>query len=511
MGKKSLWGIGLFLILSLAITGCGSKESTTDKTFVYALQADARTLDPHMSTDASSSNSMNKKVYETLITTDKDNKIVPLLATEWKQIDPVTWEFTLRKGVKFHDGSDFNAQAVKASFERLLDPATKRNRRSVLQAIKEVKVIGDDKVQIITDGPYAPLLLHLTHSAGSIMSPKAIEADAKGDKPLPQNPVGTGPFKFVSWTKGDNITLARNDGYWGTKPQMAKVILKIVPEDATRIAMVKTGEAQAADQVPVTDVERIGKDSSMNLVRTTIYRSEFISFNTERAPFNNPKVREAISQAIDYDGLIKGVYNGVGTTSVSSMGPQVFGHNPNLKPYVYNMENAKKLLADAGYPNGFKATLYVPDRKIRIKMAEVIQAQLKPLGIDIEIRSLEQGTYFKETEEGKQDLCIDGWSNQTGDADFSLTPVFGSGGIKTGQNIARYNNPKIDQLLDQARSEIDPEKRKQLYYQVQEIVREDIPVIVTQVGEDLSVTAKNITGFWVTPGGNPMFNDVKFN
>lgn len=511
MGKKSLWGIGVLLLFVLAITGCGNKENTTNKTFVYALQADARSLDPHVSTDASSSNSMNKKVYETLVTIDKENKIAPLLATEWKQLDPVTWEFTLRKGVKFHDGSDFNAQAVKTSFERLLDPEVKRNRRSVLQAIKEIKVISDDKVQIITDGAYAPLLLHLSTPAGSIMSPKAIEADAKGEKTLAQNPVGTGPFKFISWTKGDNITLARNENYWGAKPEMAKVILKVVPEDATRIAMVKTGEAQAADQVPVTDTERISKDSNMNLIRTSIYRTEFISFNTERAPFNNPKVREAISQAIDYEGLIKGVYNGVGSSGVSSMGPQVFGHSPNLKPYEYNIENAKKLLADAGYPDGFKATLYVPDRKIRVKMAEVLQAQLKPLGIDIEIHSLEQGAYYKETEEGKQDFCIDGWSNQTGDADLSLTPVFGSEGIKTGQNIARYNNPKVDQLLDQARREIDPEKRKQLYYQVQEIVREDIPIIVTQVGEDLHVTAKNISGFWITPGGNPMFNDVKFN
>lgn len=508
--KKILLGILLLLLSGLVIAGCGNGNTKKDKAFIYAMQADARNLDPHMSTDAPSSAATSKKVYEGLVTLDKENKLAPLLATEWKQIDPVTLEMTLRKGVKFHDGTDFNAEAVKINFDRLLDPEAKRNRRTILSAIKEVKVVAPDKIHIITAQPSPSLLLHLTHSAGFIMSPLAIAADAKGEKALAQNPVGTGPFTFTEWKKGDHITLTRNENYWGTKPEITKLTLKVVPEDVTRVAMVRTGEAQAADRAPATEVGQLSKDSKITLLRTPVYRSEFISFNTERGPFSNLKVRKAVSMAIEYDSIVKGVYSGVGKASVSSMGPEVFGHNPNLKPYIYNLDEAKKLMAEAGVPNGFKATLYVPDRKERVKMAEVLQAQLKPLGIEVEIKTMEFGAYLKATEEGQQDFCVDGWSNQTGDADFCMTTVFGTNGIKTGQNIARYSNPKVDELLEQARVEMDSKKREQLYWQIQEIIREDVPIIVTQIAEDLTITGKNVSDIWVGAGGGAVFNDVKF-
>ena len=498
---------GLFILAMLILSGC-AKETTNEKSFIYAVQADARTLDPQMSTDATSNNAVERKVYETLITIDQNNKVIPALATEWKQIDALTWEFTLRKGVKFHDGTDFNGAAVKASFDRLLDPAAKRNRRSMLASITEIKVIDPYKIQLITATPFAPLLLHLNHPGASIMSPKAIEEDKAGKNPLAQNPVGTGPFKFEKWIKGDQISYTRFDQYWGEKAKISKLIFKIVPEDTTRIAMVKTGEAQAANLVPVTEADRLSKDSAFKLIRTPLYRTEFIAFNTEKAPFNNPKVRRAIAEAIDFQGLISGVYNNSGTSGVSTLGPAVYGYNPNLKPYSYNLENAKKLLAEAGYPNGFTANFYVADRKIRIKLAEVIQAELKPLGIDLKIVVLEQGAFFAASEKGEHDLCIDGWSNSTGDADFCLSPTLTARGIPTGDNYSRYNNPTVTALLDQARGETNSDKRLALYYQAQEIIREDAPLLTTQVTEDLSVTRKNVEGLWITAGGTTIFNNV---
>ena len=498
---------GLFILAMLILSGC-AKETTNEKSFIYAVQADARTLDPQMSTDATSNNAVERKVYETLITIDQNNKVIPALATEWKQIDALTWEFTLRKGVKFHDGTDFNGAAVKASFDRLLDPAAKRNRRSMLASITEIKVIDSYKIQLITATPFAPLLLHLNHPGASIMSPKAIEEDKAGKNPLAQNPVGTGPFKFEKWIKGDQISYTRFDQYWGEKAKISKLIFKIVPEDTTRIAMVKTGEAQAANLVPVTEADRLSKDSAFKLIRTPLYRTEFIAFNTEKAPFNNPKVRRAIAEAIDFQGLISGVYNNSGTSGVSTLGPAVYGYNPNLKPYSYNLENAKKLLAEASYPNGFTANFYVADRKIRIKLAEVIQAELKPLGIDLKIIVLEQGAFFAASEKGEHDLCIDGWSNSTGDADFCLSPTLTARGIPTGDNYSRYNNPTVTTLLDQARGETNSDKRLALYYQAQEIIREDAPLLTTQVTEDLSVTRKNVEGLWITAGGTTIFNNV---
>ena len=207
---------GLFILAMLTLSGCG-KEATGEKPFIYAVQADARTLDPQMSTDTTSGNAVASKVYETLVKIDQTNKVVPSLASEWKQIDPLTMEFTLRQGVKFHDGTDFNGAAVKASLDRLLDPEAKRNRRNMLASIAEVKVIDPYKIQIITKTPFAPLLLHLTHTGASIISPKAMEEDKAGKTPLAQNPVGTGPFKFEKWIKGEQISYTRFDQYWGEK------------------------------------------------------------------------------------------------------------------------------------------------------------------------------------------------------------------------------------------------------------------------------------------------------
>ena len=498
---------GLFILAMLTLSGCG-KEATGEKPFIYAVQADARTLDPQMSTDTTSGNAVASKVYETLVKIDQTNKVVPSLASEWKQIDPLTMEFTLRQGVKFHDGTDFNGAAVKASLDRLLDPEAKRNRRNMLASIAEVKVIDPYKIQIITKTPFAPLLLHLTHTGASIISPKAMEEDKAGKTPLAQNPVGTGPFKFEKWIKGEQISYTRFDQYWGEKAKISKLIFKVVPEDTTRIAMVKTGEAQAANLVPVTEADRLSKDSAFKLIRTPLYRTEFIAFNTEKAPFNNPKVRRAIAEAINFQGLISGVYNNSGTAGVSTLGPAVYGYNPNLKPYTYNLENAKKLLAEAGYPNGFTAKFYVADRKIRIKLAEVIQAELKPLGIDLKIVVLEQGAFFAASEKGEHDLCIDGWSNSTGDADFCLSPTLTAKGIPTGDNYSRYNNPAVTALLDQAREETNSDNRLALYYQAQEIIREDAPLLTTQVTEDLCVTGKNVEGFWNNAGGITIFTNV---
>ena len=510
----SLWlGVAL-LATALVLAGCGGKDAKKD-TFIFALQNDAVNLDPQMGIDSQSLNVTSRKVFETLVTTDKNNKIIPELATEWKQINPTTWEFTLRKGVKFHDGTDFNAQAVKTTLDRVLDPKANRARRSVYSAIKEVKVIADDKIQLITDGPYAPLLINLAHPGGSMISPKAIEEDVRfvgGDssaKALAANPVGTGPFKFVSWTKGQEVKLDRFDGYWGKKPTVAHVIFKTVPEDATRMAMVKTGEAQAAEQVPLTDVERIGKDSNLQLIRNTGYRVEFLAFNVTQPPFDNPKVRQAVSEALDFPAILQGVYSGVGKSDVSPLGPDVFGYNPNLKPYPHNLEHAKQLLAEAGYPNGLKATLITADRKIRIKLAEVIQAQLKPIGIDLEIQPMEFGAYIKATVEAKHQLSITGWSNQTGDGDYALTPSFTAAGFASGSNTTRYDNPDVNALLKQARQELNVEKRKAIYGKIQEIIYEDRPVLVTQFTEFLTIAQKNVKGLWVTPGGIIVLSDLE--
>lgn len=511
--QRVVWlGIFLVILLSMVISGCaGGSQKTSEKTFTFGFHSDATNLDPQVGIDSQSTNVTNRKIYENLVTVDQKGQIIPMLATEWKQIDPLTLELTLRKGVKFHDGTDFNAEAVKATFDRLLDPDKPKARRTMFSPVVAIKVIDNEKIQFITDKPFAPLLLHLAHPAGAIMSPKAIEADVKGEKKLTEHPVGTGPLVFESWVRGDAITLKKNENYWGTPLAFSKMVFKTIPEDMTRMAMVKKGEIQGAEMVPVTEAERLSKESDMRLLRSLSYRVEFLALNVSKGPLANPKVRQAISETLDFDAILTGVYSGVGKKEVSNLSPDVFGYNPNLVPYEKNLEHAKQLMAEAGYSDGFQVNLITADRKIRIKLAEVIQAQLKEIGIQVEIRTMEFGAYIEESKKGTFDLNLTGWSNQTGDADYCYAAPYTKAGFTTGENNSRYDDAQVNTWIQEARQETDVEKRRGIYWKIQEKIREDRPTLTTQVTEFLLVTQKNIEGLWITPGGVLVINDLKIN
>ena len=482
------------LILALLISGCGSSGTKSDKsTFTIAVQSDAVRLDPPAISDIPSTNIIADKLYETLVERRPDGTIVPQLATEWTQVDPTTWEFTLRKGVKFQDGTDFNAQAVKITIDRILDKSNSFPRRNLISMIKEVQVIDDHKVRIITEFPFSALLIHLSHSGVSMISPKAIsENDAK---PLAQNPCGTGPFKLVKWTKGQEIVMERFDGYWGEKPKIAKAIFKVVPEDATRLAMVKTGEAQAAEDVPISEASRISQDKDLELIRTPGYGVEYLAFNSQKEPFTDKRVRQALALSLNLDAIASGVYQNPGRRHTSTMTDGMLGYHSTLPPFVQNKEAAKKLLAEAGLPDGFTFTLLTNDNKTRVKLAEVIQAQLKEVGITVNLKVVERGVFIKDHLSGDYTAIISGWSNPTGDGDFSQFPMHGQAGIETGENAGRYSNPRIEQLLQDSRREMDPAKRAEDFKEIQEIVREDAPVVVTRSYEFLAVSRKNVKNF----------------
>ena len=247
----------------------------------------------------------------------------------------------------------------------------------------------------------------------------------------------------------------------------------------------------------------------MTLVRTLSYRVEFLALNVTKAPFDNPKVRQAVSEVLDYDAILKGVYSGVGKKEVSNLSPDVFGYKAGLTPYPHDVAHAKQLMAEAGYPNGMKVTLITADRKIRTKLAEVIQAELKEIGIEIEIRPMEFGAYIEESKKGTFNLNLTGWSNMTGDGDYCYAAPYTKAGIAGGENNSCYDNPKVNELIAAARQETDVEKRKAIYGQIQDIIREDRPTITTQVTELLVVTRKNVEGLRITPGGILVLNDLK--
>lgn len=520
MKKTRLFGslLALTLTVGTLLTGCGSsaEQSATSSnsaaeaskaggTLIVARKADANNLDPHFISNIPSANYIYGKVYESLILRDKNGEYKGALATEWKQLDDLTWEFKLREGVTFHDGTPFTAEAVKKTFERILDPKVGSPRASNFSMIKEIKAVDDKTVQLVLDFPFAPLISILASSEGSILSPKAISEHADT---LSKQPVGTGPFKFEAWIPGQEMTLAKNDGYWGEKPKVDKVVYKVVPEDTTRIAMVEAGEAHIGDQLPVTEVERAQTSPDMTMVRAEGLGVDYIGFNVLKKPFDDVRVRQAVAHAVEKEAIVKGVYNNVGNMAVSAMSPKVIGYNPNLKDYTYDVNAAKALLSEAGFPSGFKTTIVTDDRKERMNVAEVIQSQLKGIGIEVEVKVMEYGAYLEYTDKGEHDMFIGGWGNATGDGDYNQYNVFHSSSKGDSGNLAFYDNPEVDKLIEEGRREKDPQKRNVIYAKLQEIELKEVPVLPIRTIDHVSVTAKDVRGFWLSPVGYLMLNDV---
>ncbi|WP_186670480.1 glutathione ABC transporter substrate-binding protein [Sporosarcina sp. BP05] len=454
--------------------------------------SDATGLDPHFITDIPSANVVHGKVYETLVAFDKDGEIQSRLAEEWKQVDDLTWDFTLREGVKFHDGTPFNAEAVKVTFDRLLDPATGSPQREKLGMISEVIVVDDTHVTLKLSEPYAPLLSILASNEGSILSPKSIKETADE---LAVHPVGTGPFVFDSWKSGQQITLKKNENYWGEKVKVDAVEFKVVPEDSTRLAMVESGEAHISDQVPVTEIDRIESSDTLNLFRTEGLAVEYVGFNTTKAPFDNVKVRQAVSYAIEREAIIKGVYNNVGTLANVAMSPKVFGYSKNVEAYPYDVNKAKTLMKEAGFEKGIKVKLLTSDRKERINMAEVIQSQLKGIGVEVEIEVLEYGSYIEQIDGKEHQMFIGGWGNATGDGDYNQYNLFHSASVGPPGNHFYYQNPVVDKLIEQGRTETDPAKRLVIYEEAMQIEMDDAVYVPIRNYEHLAVYNNNVENF----------------
>lgn len=511
--------LALITILMLFLQACstgssGESEKQGDKTgsgdknggnLVVVRLSDATGLDPQFITDIPSANVVHGKVYETLVAFDKDMKIIPKLAKEWEAVDDLTWEFTLNEGINFHDGTPFNAEAVKVTIDRILDPATGSPQKDKLGMISEVVVKDDTHVTLKLSKPYAPLLSILASNEGSIISPKSIK---ETPDQLATHPVGTGPFIFDTWKSGQEIKLIRNEEYWGEKVKIDSVQFKIVPEDATRLAMIESGEAHISDQVPVTEIDRIENSDSMKLFRTEGLAVEYVGFNTTKAPFDNVKVRQAVSYAIERESIIEGVYNNVGTLANVAMSPKVFGYSKDVKAYPYDVNKAKALLKEAGFDKGMKIKLLTNDRKERINVAEVIQSQLKGIGVEVEIQVMEYGSYIQEVDSGDHQMFIGGWGNATGDGDYNQYNLFHSSSIGSPGNHFYYQNPVTDKLIEQGRVEIDPAKREEIYKEAMQIEIDDAVYVPIRNYEHLAVYNPDVENFALDASNYLLLNEV---
>jgi peptide/nickel transport system substrate-binding protein len=474
----------------------------TGGTVTYAAGADPDNLDP-ANAESNPSEAVNRMMYENLARFDEKLKIVPGLATKWETSkDGLTWTFTLRKGVKFHDGTPFNAEAVKIFIDRMTGP--EKPSRAVLYApfVNSVDVVDEFTVKVNMKAPYSFFLNNLAHSASGIISPTALKTLGKE---ISRKAVGTGPFKFVEWVQGDHITLVRNDDYWGGKPYLDKVVIKTVKEDGARVMMLQSGDAQLIVRIPSEDIPRLEKDPNLKLDATETLRVLFVGINCAKKPFTDIRVRQALAQAIDKESIVKNIYQGRALTTGGLIAPLTTGYVP-LKGLPYDVAKAKKLLADAGFPNGLKAKFWSPQGRYPkdFEMAQAIQQQWKKAGIDTSLDTMEWAAYLaatrKPVEQADVELFILGWAPSSAEARYTLVSLLTTNMfVPTGSNRFFYSNKEFDDVVEKmgrATSKADLDKYLKM---AQEMVIQDVPVIPILVTKETIGYSKKLKGVINSP------------
>ncbi len=465
-------GLILFFILLFVALSFGLSDAAKDKDTIVIVQGtDPTTLDPqdHLETPALNT-CLN--LYDTLLQRDVNLKIEPLLAESYKLINDLTWEFKLRKGVKFHNGEDFNATAVKVNIERMADPKNKL-RQTVFQGIVDrVDIVDNYTVRIITKVPHPYLDAHLCLYGGMI-APKYFQE--KGAQYIATHPVGTGPYKFVKWVKDDQLLLEAFDQYWRGAPKIKKVIFKPIPEATTRVASLQTQESDIITNIPPHLMKLMDWKGRSFVSKVPSVRVIFMAFDTTKGgPVADKRVRQAIAMAVNMETNIKKVLDGNGTLLGCPVTKDHFGYDPTVKPYPYDPEKAKKLLAEAGYAKGFDFVFNSPNgRYLNDKdMAEAVAGDLRKVGINASVKVHEWGIYMNQMmyAHNAAPAYLLGWGNTTYDADFTIHPLMHSGLL-----LSNYANPKLDVLIDKAKTTMDKKKRQKIYSDAMKEIHEDVP------------------------------------
>jgi peptide/nickel transport system substrate-binding protein len=473
MRRAIALGSSLLLVVALGAV-VGADAQTKDDTVVYALQSDIPNWDPPNSV-LRESIILGYNVFDHLAARDlKTGKVGPSLATSWRAVDDTTWEVKLRQGVRFHDGTPFTARDVKASFDRVLDPEKKLTARGNHAKIKSVEVVDDHTARFKTDGPYPVFVERLT--ALVMESEKQIKE--KGHEYMQENPVGTGPYKLVRWSKKQEHLLVRNDDYWGPKPAFKYVRVRIIPEQATQIAELISGGVDIIKAVPPDQMDVIDKSGQARTVTSPILRTAMIQLDQSgragKNPFQDKRVRLAANLAPDIDGIIKHVLNGLGDRVATTVNPMAFGFDPTLKPYKQDQAAAKKLLAEAGYPNGFEVGFLqgppVVEPAVQ-QTSEAISSDLAKVGIRTRKRYVGESSVLTNLVRDNKAEPMFEWSwgyYSIFDADAIFFDV-----MTCGQPYSYYCNKQFDDLVIQGRSTLDAKRRQEIYAKAQKLAFDD--------------------------------------
>lgn len=473
MKKKWLSGLwAVLLVLALGLSGCSQSSSGTggQKELVVAFDSDVPTMDPHMHNEPNAITT-NWHIFDSLLFLSRDLKIEPGLAESYEQKDDTTWIFKLRQGVTFHNGEEFNADAVKFSLERVLNEKQKSPQRGNISAISAVNVLDPYTVEIKTKEPYNLLPHRLFYL--SIVPPKYVQE--VGDQEFAQKPVGTGPYKFAEWVKGDKIVLEANENYFKGAPTIKKVSFRVIPEVATQIAELQSGGVDIIRMVPPDMLAQLEGNPQLTVTSTPLLRVYYMAFDTKKKPFDDARVRQAMNYAVDIDTIVKKVLADKAVRTPAGVNPNHFGFDESIKPYPYDPEKAKSLLKEAGYENGFETEIHYFTPGIGQQITDAVISDLSKVGIKAKAKFYPESSSFVEKQRaGDLPFRLGHWgSYSVYDADAILQPMFDSKGV-----YGKYfNTPQLDALINEARSSVDQDKRKALYSQAQQLIYKEAPWI----------------------------------
>ncbi|MDH3317602.1 MAG: ABC transporter substrate-binding protein [Gammaproteobacteria bacterium] len=471
---------GLVAAVLLAFAGVVSAKGLT-----VGLASEPTAMDPHFH-NLTPNNSLLSHLFNALVLQDENQNLIPGLAVSWRAIDDTTWEFKLRQGVKFHDGSPFTADDVLFTFQRAPEVEGSPSSFGIYTKGKELVKIDDHTIHIKTERPY-PLM---PNDVSTIMI--ISEKNGRGAKTPDYNSgkaaVGTGPFKFVEYVPGDRIVFDRNEAYWGGKPEWTQVTFKPIKSGPSRVAALLAGDVDIIEQTPTVDIERLKNDSKLSLSQGISNRVIYLHMDQFREdspfakakdggaiknPLLDPRVRKAISKAIHRDAIVDRVMEGIAVKAGQLLPEGFFGRSPNLSPEPYDPAGAKELLAEAGVGDGFKLTIHGPnDRYINdAKIAEAVGQMLTRIGIETEVVTMPRSVYFKRASRGGEggqpefSFILVGWGSGTGEASSPLKSLLHTYDKERGfgpSNRGRHSDPEVDQLIEDALATVNDAKRQEL-------------------------------------------------
>ena len=513
MKKKSTLILFCIIVLTIVLAGCGnksvsgsaSKAAVSRDSLRVASRDEPKSLDPVSGANDGGSTRFKHLIFDTLLTIGTDKSVEAGIVESWEYKDDTTLLLNIRKNVKFHNGYPLTAKDVLYTINRA---AGSTYNKWMVDAVDQsaTKIIDENTVEVKLTRPAGAQLAQFCFLY--VVSEQYITE--VGDETFAEKPVGTGPFILKNWFRGDRLEFATNKDYWGKVAQFDNLIMRIISESSSRAIEVESGGVDVALDIIASDVEVLSKVSAVKLLRSPSYSNVFIGFNCAIEPFkSNVKLRQAISYAVDKRSIVQAVFSGIGSVATGPISPAIWGYTADVTGYTQNVDKAKALLTEAGYPNGLEITLTSSDSQERVEIAEILQNQVRQIGITFNVETLENATYLDRIINRSTQMYILGWTTNTGDADYGLYDPFYTG-MPSWANTAGYSNPRVDALLDTGRTSTDVATRMNAYVKAQQLIVEEAPWIFLYDREEICAVRSNIEGLVVPASSRYRFNTINF-